>query len=109
MLQYSWLLFTDYYLFTTYLLFITTYYSIYYFLITTNCFQPSMLFLAPPIVLFLAKHPMVDQFDLSCIKTIMGSITTIFLAFSVLVKCLQQKNGHQRTFLYYFSNGNLAC
>ena len=26
------------------------------------------MFIVPPIVLFLAKHPLVDKYDFSCIK-----------------------------------------
>lgn len=34
--------------------------------------QPSRAYLVPPIVLALAKHPIVDQFDLSSVRTIIS-------------------------------------
>jgi acyl-CoA synthetase (AMP-forming)/AMP-acid ligase II len=35
--------------------------------------QMETLMVVPPLVLALAKHPMVDQFDLSCVKRIMSA------------------------------------
>ena len=35
-----------------------------------SVFQPSRLTLVPPIMVLLAKHPKVSEYDLSCVKTI---------------------------------------
>lgn len=35
-----------------------------------NIFQVSLLFLVPPLLVFLSKHPLVDQYDLSSVSKI---------------------------------------
>ncbi|HWI31367.1 MAG TPA: AMP-binding protein [Microbacterium sp.] len=40
------------------------------FLTITQKFQCTYLFIAPPIAVALAKHPVVDQFDISSVRTI---------------------------------------
>nr|XP_054771815.1 uncharacterized protein LOC129279779 [Lytechinus pictus] len=40
------------------------------FLKTIQDYKVSLLYLVPPIILFLAKHPMVDKYDLSAVRQI---------------------------------------
>ncbi|KAI8904666.1 hypothetical protein EDD86DRAFT_194625 [Gorgonomyces haynaldii] len=35
-------------------------------------YRVTMLHIVPPIVLFMAKHPVIDKFDLSCVQKIMS-------------------------------------
>ena len=40
------------------------------FLTITQDLQVDRLYIAPPVAVALAKHPIIDKFDLSCVKTI---------------------------------------
>ena len=40
------------------------------FLTITQRYEVDRLYIAPPVAVALAKHPMVDQYDLSCVKTV---------------------------------------
>ncbi|MBN9796733.1 MULTISPECIES: AMP-binding protein [Pseudonocardia] len=40
------------------------------FLTITQDLQVDRLYIAPPVAVALAKHPIIDKFDLSCVKTV---------------------------------------
>ena len=43
------------------------------FLTAIQTYQMTMLHLVPPLVLFLANHPIVDKFDISSVKAILSA------------------------------------
>ena len=50
--------------------FINQFYMIYILILILECFQVSILSIVPPLVVFMAKSPLVKNYDMTSIKRV---------------------------------------